>query len=210
MRSIRRTFDNFSCSTILLGKTGENDTSRLEVDVSRILSCYPNAGFDLFFQLPSSIEPYPVAVNVENGKLLYSLDASDLSVPGFGKAEIIVYGSNGEIVKSITAKTKIDKSLTHCNLYPGPIQKWLDFFQSEETQFLELLQEVRAFRDRLASYLPRSEVIKILSTFSIDDEGFLCVDTSTGYAMIDEEGYLCVDVGTVSKINSDGYLEVVA
>ena len=70
-----------------------------------------------------------------------------------------------------------------------------------------LEQQFEAMRETMFT---SADLLNILSTFSIDDEGFLCVDTSTGYAMIDEEGNLCVDVGTVAKINSDGYLEVAA
>ena len=70
-----------------------------------------------------------------------------------------------------------------------------------------LEQQFEAMRETMFT---SADLLNILSTFSIDEEGYLCVDTSTGYAKIDEEGYLCVDVGTVAKINSDGYLEVVA
>lgn len=76
-----------------------------------------------------------------------------------------------------------------------------------------LAAEVYALRQQVMTMsetmFTSDDLLNILSTFSIDDEGFLCVDTSTGYAKIDEDGYLCFDVGTVARINEE-FLEVVA
>ena len=52
-----------------------------------------------------------------------------------------------------------------------------------------------------------ADLLAILGTCAIDDDGYLCVDTSTGYAYVDEEGYLCLDVGAVARLNND-FLEV--
>lgn len=202
MRVIRRSFSDLSSYTLLIGRSGENETSRLEVNVSKELQTYPQCSFELLLQMPGCTDVYPVITELNDDLLSYTFNISDLSSPGYGKMELVMFGADGEVKKSAVAKTRIEASLTPGNCYPGPIQRWIEFFEAQREIYETLVAKI----GNLVEFV---DLQAILATFTIDDEGYLCADTSTGYAKIDEDGYLCFDVGTVARINEE-FLEVVA
>lgn len=125
MRTIRRTFSNLPGSILLLGRAGENNVTKLELDVSKEQSEFKDASFELVLKTPASQDPYPVVVEVTNNKLTYHFSGSDLAESGYGQLEALVVGSEGELLKSATAKIKINPSIIP-NTYPGPLQKVID------------------------------------------------------------------------------------
>lgn len=130
MRIIRRTFSNLSQSTLQIGRVGENLVTTLEVDVSRELADFKNPSFELVLKVPAAVDPYPVLVDVEDGKLTYSFSGGDLSESGTGSLELLVYGKYEELLKSTTANTVIQPSIIP-STYPGPLQKVIDDFKED-------------------------------------------------------------------------------
>ena len=125
MRIIKRTFANFPRTTLMLGRAGENLVTKLEIDISRELREFSNPTFELVLKMPALDDPYPVVIEIIENKLTYVFSGSDLSKEGYGEVEAIVSGENGEILKSATAKAKIEPSIIP-NTYPGPLQKVID------------------------------------------------------------------------------------
>ena len=125
MRIIRRTFANLGKSTLLLGHAGENLVTKLEIDISKELVEFTTPVFELVLKTPAISEPYPVLIDVLDDSIVYSFTGSDLQESGYGELEALVCGPNGEVLKSATAKIRIDKSIIS-NSYPGPIQKVID------------------------------------------------------------------------------------
>lgn len=141
MRIIRRTFANLSQSTLFLGRAGENLVTTLELDISKEQNEFSNPVFELVLKMPSSNDPYPVLVDVTDDKLTYSFTGSDLAESGFGELEALVCSEDGEVLKSTTAKTKIEPSIIP-RAYPGPIQKVIDDIL-EEIGEIEGIQTVQ-------------------------------------------------------------------
>lgn len=125
MRIIRRTFANIAGSTILLGKAGENKAARLEIDISKELEEFSNPVFELMLKTPAYEEAYPVLIDIIDNTIVYELNGSDLQISGYGELEALVCSPDGNILKSATAKTRIDSSIIP-NSYPGPLQKCID------------------------------------------------------------------------------------
>lgn len=142
MRVLRRNFFNLSSSTILLGRSGENEVTQLDVDISRELSEYPNSTFELLFTRPNESDPYPVLTTIEGRVLSYVIGGYDLGIVGYGQLELVMYGSNGEVKKSAVAKTRIEGTLLNGNQYPSSVQKWFDLLRQKQVDIEALLKNL--------------------------------------------------------------------
>lgn len=124
MRIIHRAFDTLGCSTILIGRVGENHVTRLDIDVSGELAKYPQSVFEIMLKTPSFDEPYPLLVTLDGNSLYYDFSSSDLQSDGFGELEVLLCSPDGNVLKSATTRVRIDPSII-TGRYPGPIEKIL-------------------------------------------------------------------------------------
>ena len=108
-----------------MGRVGENLVTKLELDISKELNEFSQPVFELMLKVPALEDPYPVLIEIEDNKLIYYFSGSDLAESGYGELEVLVCGPNGEVLKSATAKTKIEPSMIPSS-YPGPLQKIID------------------------------------------------------------------------------------
>lgn len=137
-RLINRSFSDLACSTILIGKTGENEVTEITIDVSEEMEKYPTATFEMLLVSPADQDaPYPVVTDLDHDGdvswVSYVISGYDLREAGYGKLELIMRGVDGEVLKSSIAKTRIDSSLLNGNVYPESVQKWVDFFRSQRS-----------------------------------------------------------------------------
>lgn len=122
MKTFQTTLLEFAQIVLPLGIQGENLARRISVQV-------PDLGGDYWALNVQNAQGivYPAAVREENGCVLWEVTAGDTAVAGAGKAELTLYGKNGEIIKSATAKTLVHASLpAPTGDAPDPIQSWLD------------------------------------------------------------------------------------
>ena len=170
MRIIRRTFANLGKSTLLLGHAGENLVTKLEIDISKERVEFTTPVFELVLKTPAISEPYPVLIDVLDDSIVYSFTGSDLQESGYGELEALVCGPNGEVLKSSTAKIRIEPSII-TNSYPGPLQRVIDYI-------LELAEELKSGGVKVVYDLPEDvEVNTIvylfgsgLYVFTVDNE----------------------------------------
>ena len=195
MRIIRRTFANLPGSTLLLGRAGENNVTRLELDVSKEQSEFKDASFELVLKTPASEDPYPVVVEVTNNKLTYNFSGSDLAESGYGQLEALVVGSEGELLKSATAKIKINPSIIP-NTYPGPLQKVIEDLK-------EAIGELEAKGIKTVTVLPDDPDDDEIVYLNASDSGFYRWDGSDWVRLTDDGEGLEALANIVSDMRDD-------
>lgn len=115
-------------TSLPLGRLGENERTQFVFDVSEWLEEYPDAAFSLYFQKPYESESYPVVTEeTEDGKVTWTVGASELAEPGDGKCELVAV--DGEtVVKGHIWKTKILEALDGAGDPPDPWESWMTEF----------------------------------------------------------------------------------
>lgn len=195
MHVIKRTFANLPGSTLLLGRAGENNVTKLELDVSKEQSEFKDASFELVLKTPSSEDPYPVVVEVTNNKLTYYFSGSDLAESGYGQLEALVVGSEGELLKSATAKIKINPSIIQ-NTYPGPLQKVIEDLK-------EAIGELEAHGIKTVTVLPDDPEDDEIVYLNASDSGFYRWDGSDWVRLTDDGEGLETLANVVSDMHDD-------
>nr|DAT86748.1 MAG TPA: collagen alpha 1(VIII) chain protein [Caudoviricetes sp.] len=115
-------------SEINLGRQGENHARKVVFDVLRAWRDeFGSAGAaGLIAQREEDAEPYPVALEEENGMLVWTVSASDTAYAGEGKAELR-YTVGNTVVKSCVYKTVVRASLGDSTSDPPEAyQSWVD------------------------------------------------------------------------------------
>lgn len=112
----------FAQSVLPLGIQGENLARSIVVDVGEYSGDY------WALNVQNAVGTvYPAAIREENGCVVWSITGGDTAFAGAGKAELTLYGKNGEIIKSAIAKTLVHVSLpAPTGDAPDPVQTWLD------------------------------------------------------------------------------------
>lgn len=112
-------------TTLSLGHAGENLARELAFDVSAWLSEYGGSGtVVLLHQRYGDDAPYPVAVTVEDGTVLWAVTSADVAKPGSGMAEL-QYIVDEVVVKSAIWSTRVLASLDDPGDAPDPESGWV-------------------------------------------------------------------------------------
>lgn len=112
----------FSQCVLPLGIQGENLARSVVIKVGE----YDGDYWALNVQNPNGVV-YPAAVREENGCVVWAITNGDTAAFGSGKAELTLYGKDGEIIKSAIAKTFVHASLpAPTEKMPDPVQTWID------------------------------------------------------------------------------------
>lgn len=118
-------YDIRSLPLIYLGRQGENLARTVDIDVSAMLDAYPDAAVGLIFQRAGETELYIGATSLEDNILSWPITAAVTAHAGRGKIE--VRAMLGQVVvKSVTAPTRVDISLSGAGSPPDPEDDWIN------------------------------------------------------------------------------------
>ena len=109
-----------------LGRQGENLARTVEIDVSALLSRWPEAVISLLVKRKQDAEPYIADAHVVDGVLYWPITAADTASAGDGKVELRAVC--GEVLaKSAAGSTRVTASLTGNETEPPEAaQGWVD------------------------------------------------------------------------------------
>ena len=127
MRDIILALDRFGDQALLLGRVGENRATRVLIDLKSILSQYPDAIASITVKQPGRAE-YPAAVKQEDGILTWEITRADIGdKAGSGQAQITIQDTDGTIIKTAIACTRVGESLGDATApAPDPVENWID------------------------------------------------------------------------------------
>lgn len=126
MKTMDVTWAEFARGVLLLGRQGENLTSRLHVDVSEPLAKYPGASFGMR-ACTADGTVYPAAqVEESRGMVTWTITDADTAQAGEGWAQLVMYGGGEEIAKTEIAHTLVLPSLKPNETEPpDPVADWI-------------------------------------------------------------------------------------
>ena len=90
-----------------IGRVGENEATKLLIDVGKWVSRYPDISISIRFVRPGESVSYTAAGSIEDGTYSYYVTGADTGIAGSGMLEIVGISGN-KIVASATAKTLIE------------------------------------------------------------------------------------------------------
>ena len=115
------------CEKLCLGRQGENLARKLYFKEPELWEKQFGAGVcELLHKRNGDEAPYPVVIDVEDGKYCWKITAIDTSVEGEGECELY-YSVNGVVVKSKIWPTFVQSSLGgEVAEVPEPQKPWVD------------------------------------------------------------------------------------
>lgn len=123
--TIALTIEDFGKTAVDIGRLAENKAVQVRVDLSKILLQEPKATASLVVESPSG-DKYPAITRMEGKTLIWDVAAADVASAGKGKVQLNVIGTNGEVLKSAVAATRIGGSIVGDGQAPDPVQNWID------------------------------------------------------------------------------------
>lgn len=129
MKIVKTAYERFGAIPICLGRAGEKGVVGIEIDISSPLEEYPDAYFGIAAEAPDGTE-YPVVCETEGKILKWIVNDSDTAKSGKGRAQVVMYGADGEIGRSKPVDTSVLPSIIANGNPPDPIQNWLDHVQA--------------------------------------------------------------------------------
>lgn len=121
MKTFKTDLCHFSQLVLPLGIQGENLARQVVVEVGLC-----DGYWALNVQAPNGIV-YPAAIREENGCVYWAITMGDTAVSGAGKAELTLYGRDGQIIKSETTRTLVHAALPAPDGdIPDPVKTWID------------------------------------------------------------------------------------
>ena len=129
MKIVKTAYERFGAIPICLGRAGEKGVVRIEIDIRSPLEEYPDAYFGIAAEAPDGTE-YPVVCETEGKILKWIVNDSDTAKSGKGRAQVVMYGADGEIGRSKPVDTSVLPSIIANGKPPDPIQNWLDNVQN--------------------------------------------------------------------------------
>lgn len=151
MRTIKTAYERFGAIPLCLGRQGETGIMEVRIDISTPLEEYPGAWFALEAENPEGV-CYPVVSETDGDTLIWPITGADTAKSGRGRAQVVMYGEEGEIGRSKPIDTAILPSLTVNGDAPDPVQNWID-------NALKLLEELKNYE------LPVEQIEQIIEDF---------------------------------------------
>ena len=113
-------------SILPLGKQGENLVRQIQFDLSRWISNFGPGTVQLLHQRSGDEAPYPVAVEQEGDRAVWTVTNADTAAAGTGRAELQYYVGDA-LAKSETWMTKVLPALGDASETPPEAQQgWVD------------------------------------------------------------------------------------
>ena len=141
------------CGQICLGKQGENLARMVYFDEPATWKeTFGEGKCELLHQRNGDEAPYPVVLELENGRVCWKITNSDTAIVGDGKCELH-YTVDGVVVKSKIWKTSVLESLGgEVAEAPEPYQGWvdevLDAAEKIETEMADLVEETKELNEK--------------------------------------------------------------
>ena len=126
MRCYMINVNAYGIMTLLLGRAGENNVTRIEFDYTPWAEEFGDGTLSLLHEREGDSEPYPVIITVENNIGTWLVSNVDTSVTGVGRAQLI-YIVDDQIKKSRVYNTNVAPSLKESSeVPPDPYESWLE------------------------------------------------------------------------------------
>lgn len=151
MRTIKTAYERFGAIPLCLGRQGETGIMEVRIDIRTPLEEYPGAWFAIEAENPEGV-CYPVVSETDGDTLIWPITGADTAKSGRGRAQVVMYGEEGEIGRSKPADTAVLPSLTVNGDAPDPAQNWID-------NALKLLEELKNYE------LPVEQIEQIIEDF---------------------------------------------
>lgn len=111
---------------LMIGRRGENLALRVIFPVAKWVEVYGNGQFQLIHRRAGDSAPYPVAVTVDGGNVLWDVTSADTAVVGTGACELQYYAGD-VLAKSRTWETRVLPALDDAGpVPPEPEQSWVE------------------------------------------------------------------------------------
>lgn len=144
---LRLTAEEFGRSCLNLGRADENIAVRVEIDLSRILAQDPTATAHINVENHSGTE-YAAVTSMDGTKLIWDVTDADNTVEGTGCAQLTVKGTNGEVLKSAVAATRVGHSIRGEGPAPDPVQNWIDDATNKLGSVVQAGEEAKKATDK--------------------------------------------------------------
>lgn len=137
MLTIKTAYERFGAIPICMGRQDTNNVTEVRIDISTPLNEFPGTWFAVQVERPDGI-CYPALCETDGDTLIWTITKADTAKRGKGKAQVVMYGADGEIGRSKPTDTVITTSVIATDKTPDPVQNWMDDAQ-------KLLEELRAY-----------------------------------------------------------------
>ena len=127
MKTYAYSLMTFGSGQIVIGRQGENLSTRIDVDVTPWKTEYPTGTISLFV-VPPVGNGYLAAIDSDGNTIRWTIRDTDTAYDGHGKAELILKDANGTVMKSVTAYTICAKSPSSAEPADPPeaIRPWVE------------------------------------------------------------------------------------
>lgn len=112
---------------LFLGRQGEHLAAQVRFPAGNWPEVYGPGSFQLLHRRCGDAQPYPVAVTMAAGELLWDVTRADTAAPGDGRCELQYYAGE-TLVKSRIWQTRVLRSLSaeEPGEIPEPEQAWVE------------------------------------------------------------------------------------
>jgi len=144
MKIYHYSLQELGVKTIDLGKRGENKVREIEFDLRDWIAEYPGASVALYVSQPNTTV-YLATTNMVDGVLRWPIIDTYTAIPGFGDAEIVLSGTDGERLKSVTASIFVSDSLSDGAPGEAPdyMRPYVDQVAENAAKVEEALEEIK-------------------------------------------------------------------
>ena len=110
--------------SIHIGRLGENEVTRVQIDAGSLFAEYPDAVASMSVENPEGVK-YPATVTRDGDMVIWDVRDSDLAKAGHGEIQW-TFTENGAIIKSAIARTSIGRSIVGDGEAPDPLEDWIE------------------------------------------------------------------------------------
>lgn len=116
-------FSSIQTEKILLGRTGENERTQVQINCAAVYAEYPSAVASLVAKAPNG-DKYPVATTVSNNAVIWDVLDSMLVHTGVGEYQL-TFTLGDVVAKSAIGKFVVTQSIEADGSMPSVIEDWM-------------------------------------------------------------------------------------
>ena len=118
----------WGCEVVNLGHNGDHLAKDIIVNVSGLLTKWPEASIDVIVRRPGEDTVYIASTDIVAGYLYWHVTASDTAIVGDGQAEMVATTQDGRVAYSCTVKTRVRPSMDGIDQEepPEPAKWWVE------------------------------------------------------------------------------------
>ena len=147
MIKVKRPFDYYDTALGIIGRTGENDTRKIDFDCTAALTEYPDANIICVCLRPGDDEPYTIPLSTDGDHRILTLASADLEKEGRLTLELRMVDGD-KVMKSARFTGTVTSSLQGEGDAPGmPVRDTLDRLDAEIKAAQAVVDDIRAKLD---------------------------------------------------------------